>query len=117
MIGKQLKIKSKKIDDDTYKIIVSGAIDGYTAQGFEDEVLNGIRQSHSRIILDFSEVTYISSSGIGVLISAHSMLEETDSKEPAASIIILNAQPSVRDVFNLLEIDNTFDFRDESITE
>lgn len=47
---------------------VSGAINSYTFSEFESKIFEAIK--HSNVVLDLSSVSHLSSSGLGVLMSA-----------------------------------------------
>jgi anti-anti-sigma factor len=72
----------------------------------ENALSDVIDEGTSRIILDFMRVTYLSSAGIGVIISMRSEMAERFMNQPY-EIIILNPIESVRDVFDLLQMGET----------
>ena len=109
MKGKGLKVKVKNIKDRMKKMILRGVIDGHTSPLF-DQAINGvIRDDTSKLVLDFTDISYISSAGIGALIAAHAFVRE-EYPEEAGGIFIVKANESVRDVFSMLEIDDSFGF-------
>ncbi len=68
---------------------IEGTINSYTYAGFEEKVYAGIKQKN--IVLDLSQVTNMSSSGLGVLMSAHD-----DGEESGNEIYILNPSEVVK---------------------
>lgn len=91
---------------------IQGAINSYTFTEFEAKIFDAIKKSD--VVLDMSAVTHLSSSGLGVLMSANEEGEEEGHK-----IYILQASNSVKlaidftgfsDIFNFIhsieEIDN-----------
>jgi anti-sigma B factor antagonist len=106
---KGLKIKVKSIKDDIKKVVLAGVIDGHTSRVFEKALLDLIDEEISKIVLDFGDVTYLSSAGVGVLISSLGRLEDELPDQPG-DILILNPVESVKDVFQILEIESSFTF-------
>lgn len=111
MNGSALKIKVKNLDEGIRKLVLKGVIDGHTGGTFEKAINDTIDDEVKLIILDFYEVTYMSSSGVGVMISSHSKMEEESNGE--GRIVILKASGSVQDVFRILEIKEMFFFSEE----
>ena len=103
-----LKIKVKNLNDGIRKLLMRGVIDGHTSPTFEKALDDTIEDNVSKIILDFGEVSYMSSSGVGVLISVQSKLD--DEFGGSGKMVLMRASDSVKDVFNILEIGGAFDF-------
>jgi len=61
----------------------------------------------SRLAIDMSGSSYISSCGIGVLVKI-----QQDVQELGGRIVIVGAKSSVRDVLNLMGLDLLFEFAD-----
>lgn len=66
------------------KIILrlSGRIDGATAPRLADELNKDIAHHHNHILLDFSDVDYLSSAGLRVLLAATKKIKERPDHEP-----------------------------------
>ena len=54
---------------------LAGELDLYNAQAVRDELLAAAGRSPDRLVVDLSEVTFIDSTGLGVLIEARTRLE------------------------------------------
>ncbi len=65
------------------------------------ELLNGIAQN---TILDFKDLKYISSSGLGLLIKVQRNLETSGSK-----LKIINSSDHIRELFSVTRFDEIFD--------
>ena len=59
----------KKIQDETVTLAIQGRLDTTTAPELEDEI-NGLGDSFQELVLDCGELSYISSAGLRVLLSA-----------------------------------------------
>ena len=88
-------IISKTSVKDALLLDVEGTINSYTYNEFEEQVYSAIKQDD--VVLNLAEVTNMSSSGLGVLMSAYD-----DGKENGHNIFILNPSDIVR-----LAIDST----------
>ena len=97
----------KTIDNNQITFYIEGYLDTSTAPELEsalNEVLNGKRIS---LILDFSKLDYISSTGLRVLLGA-----QKKTNEVVGSLTIKHVNPTVMEVFNMtgfsdfLTIDN-----------
>ena len=83
-----------------YLIVVEGEIDISNADKLRNAIDLALEQPTERVELDFSQVPYIDSTGIGVLVGAARRASE---RERALSIT--GAQPNVLRVAQLLGID------------
>lgn len=73
---------------------VEGRLDTNTAPELEAK-LSGDMSGVEKLIFDFSDLTYISSAGLRVLLSAILMMEGQ------GSVVIRNARDDVKDVFEV----------------
>lgn len=78
-------------------IQVSGEIDAKTAPELKIKLELSIENGANKIILDFSDLTYISSAGIGVLNSIQKYL-----KEKLGEIVLTNLTKEVKDTMDLM---------------
>ena len=58
-------------------VSASGEIDASTAHLVADAVTASLRSGERLVLLDFAEVTFIDSTGLGVLVKAHRTAEST----------------------------------------
>ena len=65
---------------DTIVLQLEGRLDTNTASSFEERLMNIISDNENRIIVDFSELDFISSSGLRVLLMAGKKLKTTNGK-------------------------------------
>ena len=72
-----------------------------------------IEQGNKKLVLDLGGVTYINSSGIGALVSIHSMYQKASGK-----IKLCNMGKGVQNVFVITKLTSVFDVeeaRDEAV--
>lgn len=77
---------------------VEGRLDANFSLQLEDEVDKLLEHKTKRIILDFSDVTYLSSSGLRVLLSIN---KET---EGSGGLVLVNPQEIVRKIIEVAEV-------------
>ncbi|WP_085829787.1 STAS domain-containing protein [Collinsella vaginalis] len=85
---------------ETYVIAISGEIDISNAGKVRDAIDLALEQPTDRVEFDFSQVSYIDSTGIGVLVGAAH--HAADHKKAFG---VTNAQPNVLRVAQLLGVD------------
>lgn len=90
-----------------YLVSVAGEVDISNVDALRDRIDLALEQPTAKITLDFANVSYIDSTGIGVLVgAAHHAAEHEKGFE------VINAQPNVMRVAQLLGVD-----REIGITE
>lgn len=89
-----------------YTITVTGEIDISNADHLRNAVDMAFEQPTERVELDLAEVSYIDSTGIGVLVgAAHHAVDHSK------GFAVVNAQPGVMRVVQLLGVDQDIDVR------
>lgn len=78
-------------------VSLKGYIDTYNAPGFHKQIKKVIQTGYIRLILDFTNITYISSTGIGILTE---ILKEV--KSQGGELAFTGVAERVYDVFKLL---------------
>ncbi len=86
---------------------INGEIDLYNAPEIKETIKNQMEQGKNQIIINLDKVSYIDSSGIGVLISSLSNL-----KKAGGGLKIIHVYASVRKVFELTKLTSFFDIYD-----
>ena len=81
-------------DDSRLTVVLEGRLDTLTSPELEEQLensLDGIKE----LIFDFSDLRYVSSAGLRVLIAAQKIMEEQ------GKMIIRNVCPTVMEVFDI----------------
>lgn len=85
-------------------LTMEGIVNLYTSGDFEKKVFSAIKDHDA--VLDLSKVTGISSSGVGILMSAHNETEENGHKlyilNPAKDVKMALDSTGFSDVFNII---------------
>ena len=90
-----MTIQSEQCDQNPKVVFISGRLDTASSSEFDVKV-HELVDGSADIILDFKDLSYISSSGLHVLIQAHKKLTANNRK-----LIIRNANGLVSDVFKM----------------
>ena len=80
---------------------LKGRLDSNTSQGLEDELFRAISDGSNKIIVDFENLDYISSAGLGVVLKANKALLREDGR-----LILCSMQNYIREIFKTTGIDN-----------
>jgi len=83
-------------------IVVRGEIDVATSPQLRNELNALIARGAQHITVEFGDVSFVDSSGLGVLVGTYKRLRE----EGSGSIRIVGAQPSVRKVFEITGLES-----------
>lgn len=90
----------QNIENDVYKLEVGGEVDASSSIYLDNAITEAIESNHKKILVDCSQLIYISSAGLGVFMS---YIEELNNKDIAMVIYGLNDK--VRNVFQILGLD------------
>ena len=85
---------------ETYAIAITGEIDISNADKVRDAIDLALEQPTDKVELDFAQVSYIDSTGIGVLVGA-----AHHAAEHKKAFAVVNAQANVLRVAQLLGVD------------
>jgi|KBSMisStandDraft_5_1062788.scaffolds.fasta_scaffold3076840_1 anti-sigma B factor antagonist len=77
-------------------------------QSLKDKVLETIKAGDRQIVLNMKELSYIDSSELGQLMSAHAAV-----KEAGGSLRLLAPSPQVRQLLNITRLETVFDVIDD----
>lgn len=89
-----MEIKVETFGDATVVVPVA-RVDSATAKAFEAKVLQVVNSGAARIILDFSELDYISSAGLRVVLVGAKM-----TRAPR-KFVLCGMKPHIREVFDV----------------
>lgn len=96
-------ISHEMIGSDIDLLKVSGFLDAHTFRRLEEAIGDIFPQRRYKLIVDLTNVDYISSAGAGVLIAALSQAEEN-----GGQLVLLNPRKDVTDVLDMLGLVDTF---------
>src|SRR4051794_35011664 len=92
-----------------------GEIDAATAGSVDEAVSAAIAEGHKRVLLDFAQVTFIDSTGLGVLVKSHRAAE-------AAGLVfaVVHPTPQTRKLIRVLGLDQllaVYDDREQALSD
>ncbi|GHT48043.1 anti-sigma factor antagonist [Spirochaetia bacterium] len=104
-----LKIDLKKIDgvEGGLTLVLNGYIDTYNSNSFQKRVGKAIESGYKNLVFDCGGLNYVSSTGIGSFTSFLKTL-----KSVGGDLVLLEVQPKVYEVFQLLGFSQFFNIRD-----
>ncbi len=96
-----MEVSSRIIDNTDITVVVcNGRIDSYTNSIFENELLTNIDIGQTKIILDFTDVSYISSQGLRTVVTG---LKK--SKAQSGFLKLAGLNDSVKKIFSVAGLD------------
>ena len=98
-----LRIRIQRFADGMAYIKTVGFLDAHTFVQMEDEIVKLFNSNIYRIVVDLSELEYISSAGAGVFIS-----NVGEAMQNGGHIVFVNPSEPVREVFDLLGLTQIF---------
>ena len=108
-------IKTEQLSDDTYVISLAGEVDLYTAPEFKQQLLEVIAQGGRRIVVDFTNTTFIDSTTLGVLVGGVKRLRTNDGQ-----LSLVCSDRNITKIFEITGLDRVFAIhgtRDEAVAE
>lgn len=106
MESSQLNVLKKSVGDNT-QIILSGEIDIYTSQSFKNELNEVVKSTKGDILIDCKELSYIDSTGLGILVGALKEIRKEDN-----NIYICNLKDNIKKLFLITGLDKLFKIED-----
>ncbi|MEG0494649.1 MAG: STAS domain-containing protein [Eubacterium sp.] len=98
-----------KLEDDRTGVKIIGEIDISTVEVFQNPIQEMIEGDDKQIYLDVTDLKYIDSTGIGILIE---LRKESIVKKQ--EIILINPQKNVMKLLQLTGVDKIFNIREEN---
>ena len=80
-------------------LILKGELDTHTSTHLDHEISAVAATSPKAMVLDMQEVSFISSSGIGVIIKARDLLQKK-----GLTLTLVHLQPQVKRVFEIMQL-------------
>jgi anti-sigma B factor antagonist len=87
-------------EGDICKIVIAGEIDASSSIHLDNAIVDALEQRSTKIIVDCTQLDYISSAGLGVFMS---YIEDFDQNN--IKLAIYGLSPKVKNVFEILGLD------------
>lgn len=95
----------KKKNDDALLVMITGSVDANTSAGLRDEIVDEL-DDVACLTFDMTDMDYISSAGLRVILEAYQILEEKDGK-----VILENVREELMSIFELTGFSDYMEFR------
>lgn len=97
-------IEDEAVGAASHVVTVTGEIDLFTAPELKTRLSAPIDHGASRVVVDLSDVTFIDSSSLGVLIGAHKQLERS-----GGALVIVCHDRTIMSTFKITGLDRVFE--------
>lgn len=98
----ELEIKTQQ-DEGVCTLALDGEVDVYTAPKLKEHLVSAIEDGCSNVIIDMNQVSFIDSSGLGVLVSALRRARERD-----GAVRIVCDRDNILKIFRITGLDKVF---------
>lgn len=100
-------IDDERVDEATHAVVVHGEVDLFTAPEFKERISALIDAGVRRVLVDLTDVTFIDSSSLGVLIGAHKRLA-AEAAEDGPGLIVVCSDRAIVNTFRITGLDQVF---------
>ncbi|PLX35071.1 MAG: anti-sigma factor antagonist [Clostridiales bacterium] len=94
-------------EKDLWDVKITGEVDIYTSDKMKETLNEMVEEKKSEIQIDCKELSYIDSSGLGVLIGILKKLKEEDK-----DLVVLNARSNILKLLSITGLDKVFIVRE-----
>jgi anti-sigma B factor antagonist len=101
-------VEDATIDGETAVLPVGGEIDYAASPQLREQIGACIKSGVRHLVLDLSQVTFIDSTAVGVLVHAAIKLQE----DTGGSLVVVCSNPNVLQIFELTGLDSTIALHD-----
>jgi anti-sigma B factor antagonist len=91
-----MKISTSPAENEVTLVEVTGDVDGYTAPSLNKALNDVLTKGHSRLLLDASQIEFLSSAGLRVLTSA-----QREARRLGGEVRLFGLSARVRKVFEM----------------
>lgn len=91
---------------------IKGEVDIYSIEKFRESIEEKIKTQAPEIILDCSELSYMDSTGMGVLIELRNKTKEMGQK-----IIMMNPRPNIKKLLALTGVDKIIEIIEQPVSQ
>ncbi len=103
----EIKIDVRPKGNDITLIILRGEIGTETVNQFKDKIDQIVNDGKSKLIMDFQEVNYLNSMGLGVVAATLKKV-----KKVKGDLKLINLSPAVQELFELTRLTKVFEIFD-----
>lgn len=104
----KFQIKTLEMQNGVVCIVVSGPLDMHTSEEMERTIHGLFQRNIYRLVVDLSRLEYTAGTQANVFIGA-----VANAQESGGNIILVKPSPSIKEVFDLLNLSQVFAFADD----
>ena len=99
-----LKVTPRRVDEETQALDLEGEVDVYTAPLLRQEIMDQVDAGVKHLLVNLSQVEYLDSTGLGILIGGVKRLKEQD-----GSLKLVGPSPRITRIFEITGLNKIFD--------
>ena len=99
----EFAVSEQKLNGHRHVVSVRGEIDLFTAPELKQVLIEAIEDGRSRVVVDLSDVSFLDSTALGVLIGAVKRLHSRD-----GALAIVNVDANIAKTFEITGLDKIF---------
>lgn len=107
----EIKIDVRQKGDEITLIVLRGEIGTETVNQFKDRIDQIVADGKNKLIMDFQEVNYLNSMGLGVVAATLKKV-----KKSKGDLKLINLSPAVQELFELTRLTKVFEIFDSEET-
>lgn len=96
----QIEVKEK---NNISVLVLNGEIDVYTSPKLKEKIVELIEEGKNSLIINLQDVSYIDSTGLGVLVGALRRC-----KEKEGEVYLIYSSPRLKRIFEITGLNNSF---------
>jgi len=105
-----MKIKERQNDGVTILEVSGKIMGGPDAELFNSTLKTLVHQGQARVVVDLGKVTWVNSTGLGILISGYTTLKRNDGE-----MKLLNVSERIESIFMVTKLHSVFEtYKDEA---
>lgn len=102
-----MAFEAKYKENKNFEIHLSGDLDINVVENFKNEILDKYKILDKNIVFDFSDLKYIDSTGIGVIMTVYK-----EAKDKLKTLTIKNANRNIYKLFKITKLTELFNMED-----
>jgi anti-sigma B factor antagonist len=99
-----MKIKEREVDGVTILDVSGKIMGGPDSELFNSTLKSLIHQGKSRVVVDLAKVTWVNSTGLGILISGYTTLKRNEGE-----MKLLNVSDRIESIFMVTKLHSVFE--------
>jgi len=107
VVSSRLRLRTRTVDS-CLVVEVDGEVDMTSAPTLRDHLLGHLGLGEPCVVVDLSEVDFMDSTGLSALVVAY-----RQAREVGSSVVVAGAQPAVRRVLEITQLDVLLEHRDD----